>query len=221
MEMLRFGWGGEAILVFPTSMGRYFEYEDNGMVGSLWRVIHEGHLQLFCVDSVDEESWYNKRVPPRWRISRHMQYENYIMNEVVPMMRHRSSRHRFGVTGASFGGYHALNLALRHAHTIHTCITMGGAFENRAFLHGYYDNDFYFYNPPDYLPNMSDHGTLEEIRRMRLILATGEHDICLADNQRMSGILNSKGIPHGLDVWGNGTAHDWPWWRQMAQNYFG
>jgi esterase/lipase superfamily enzyme len=27
-------------------------------------------------------------------------------------------------------------------------------------------------------------------------------------------------VPHLLDVWGNGTGHDWPWWQRMAQKYF-
>ena len=42
---------------------------------------------MFCVDSVDAESWYNRDVPPRWRIARHVQYENYVMEEVLPFIR--------------------------------------------------------------------------------------------------------------------------------------
>ncbi len=46
---------------------------------------------------------------------------------------------------------------------------------------------------------------------MHLVLATGETDICLDDNVRLAAILDGKQIPHWLDVWGNGTGHDWPW----------
>ena len=35
MDMLVFGHDGPKVLVFPTSMGRYFEYEDNKMVAAL------------------------------------------------------------------------------------------------------------------------------------------------------------------------------------------
>ncbi len=46
-------------VVFPTSGGRFWEYEDRGMVGALAPKIERGELQVICVDSVDQESWYN------------------------------------------------------------------------------------------------------------------------------------------------------------------
>ena len=65
MELLVFGYGGLPVLVFPTSGGRFFEFEDRGMVAALTDRLKSGGLQLFCVDSVDNESWYNRQVPPR------------------------------------------------------------------------------------------------------------------------------------------------------------
>ena len=59
MELLCFGHAGTKVLVFPTSGGRFFEYEDNGMVWSVADRIDNGQLQLYCVDSVNAESWYN------------------------------------------------------------------------------------------------------------------------------------------------------------------
>ena len=35
MEALVFGDGGSPLVVFPTSMGKFFEYEDRGMIGAL------------------------------------------------------------------------------------------------------------------------------------------------------------------------------------------
>jgi esterase/lipase superfamily enzyme len=58
MELLLFGHSGQPLLVFPTSMGRFFEYEDRGMVQTLAEPIEQGRLLLFCVDSVDTESLY-------------------------------------------------------------------------------------------------------------------------------------------------------------------
>jgi esterase/lipase superfamily enzyme len=62
MELLLFGHGGARVLVFPTSMGRFFEWDDRGMVGALAEHIDRGWIQLCCVDSVDSESWY-----ARWK----------------------------------------------------------------------------------------------------------------------------------------------------------
>src|SRR5919202_4193322 len=85
MEMLIFGHGGAPLLVFPTSLGRFYEYEDNGMVGSVAHRIDSGDLQIYCVDSIDAESWYSRDAHPYWRVRRHLQYEDYILREVLPL----------------------------------------------------------------------------------------------------------------------------------------
>ena len=72
MELLVFGHAGVPVLVFPTSGGRFYEFEDRHMIGAVAGQIDGGHLQFFCVDSIDMESWYNRNVPPRWRIARHV-----------------------------------------------------------------------------------------------------------------------------------------------------
>ena len=53
MELLVFGHGGTPVLVFPTSMGRFYEYEDRGMIDAVRWKLDRGELQAFCVDSVD------------------------------------------------------------------------------------------------------------------------------------------------------------------------
>src|SRR5438477_6240930 len=90
MEMLVFGHAGAPVLVFPTSMGRFYEYEDFGMVGALSDHLEQGWLQLFCVDSVDGESWYNRGIPPHDCALRHNQYERYVIGDVVPFIRTRN-----------------------------------------------------------------------------------------------------------------------------------
>src|SRR5438552_820028 len=140
MELLVFGHAGLPAIVFPTSQGRFFEFEDRGMVGAIWRKIESGGLQLYCVDSVDSESWYNKNVPPRWRIARHVQYEDYVLHEVVPLIKLKNSRWDLATTGCSFGAYHAMNLALRHPDLVSGSVSMGGAFDIIQFLNGYYDD---------------------------------------------------------------------------------
>ena len=60
MELLVFGHGGARMIVFPTSRARFFEYEDRSMVAALGDHIESGRLQLFCVDSVDAESFWRE-----------------------------------------------------------------------------------------------------------------------------------------------------------------
>ena len=87
METLVFGHAGIPLMVFPTSMGKFFEYEDRGMIGVLAPKIERGELQIFCPDAVDTESWYNRGVHPRVRVARHLQYERYLLYEFLPFLR--------------------------------------------------------------------------------------------------------------------------------------
>jgi len=222
MELLLFGHGGAPILVFPSSMGKFYEYEDRGMVNTLGWEIDNGKLMLFCVDSDDKESWYCKWAHPSGRVTRHMQYEDYVVHEVLPLMRQRSGHAKIGVTGCSFGGYHCTNFALRHPDLVSQCVSMSGAYDIRQFLDGYYDDNCYFNNPVDFLPNMGDPWYLEKYRHdIRWVFGAGEHDICLGANQHLSGIFHSKRIPHWFDFWGLGAVHDWPLWQLMVKKYFG
>jgi esterase/lipase superfamily enzyme len=220
MQLLVFGHAGTPLLVFPTSLGRFFEYEDRGMIAAVsWRY-ESGAMQAYCVDSVDAESWYNRSVHPRHRVERHMAYEAYLLDEVLPLIRVKNPARELAVTGCSFGGYHAMNFALRHPDRVTHAVTMGGAFDIQQFLDGYYDQDCYFQCPMHFLPSLNDPWYLERYHAMRIVLGTGEYDMCLGENRRLSGMLHEKNVPHWLDVWGNGTGHDWPWWQRMAQKYF-
>jgi esterase/lipase superfamily enzyme len=218
MELLFFGHDGPPMLVFPTSMGAFYEFEDRGMIGALGGKLAHGQLRLACISSVDGESWYNRRAHPRHRVLRHLQYEDYILNDVVPLIRHLTWRDTIGVTGCSFGAYHAMAFALRHPYTFTWCVTMGGAFEVRRFLDGYFDEDCYFLDPTSFLPGLGDPYYLDQLRRNKFVLATGDHDICRGANEHFAGLLSAQGIPHSLHVW-NHSKHDWPDWRPMASAY--
>ena len=219
MDLLVFGHAGPPMIVFPSSMGAYFEYEDQGMVGALGPKLAHGQLQLFCVSSVDSESWYNRHVHPRQRVRRHLQYEDYILGDVVPLIHHLNHHPTIGVTGCSFGAYHALVLAMRQPYVFTWCVTMGGAFDITRFLDGYYDNDAYLLCPTHFLPGLSDSWFLDRYRHNKWVLVTGERDICKADTEHAAGLLGAKGIPHSLHVWGFGSEHDWPEWKKMAAVY--
>jgi esterase/lipase superfamily enzyme len=219
MELLIFGHGGLPVIVFPSSQGRFYEFEDRGLVGAVGYKLDGGEIQLYCLDSVDAESWYNRAVPSRWRIARHVQYESYVMDEVLPLVRQKNQNPRLVSLGCSFGGYHAVNIALRHPDRITGFLSMSGAFDLSGFLHGYYDQDVYFNTPPHYLPNLSDPWHFARYRENQYVLATGWDDHCLGQNQNLARIMGQKGIPHNLYIWDSWNSHDWPTWARMMQEY--
>lgn len=219
MEMLVFGHSGTPVLVFPSSMGRFHEWEDFKMIESLGQQLSQGYNQLYCIDSVDKESFYNKNADPYVRIVRHRQYDSYILDEVVPFIHSRNENRFLISTGASFGAYHALNVAFKYPHIFSKLIAMSGKYDIRGFFDGFYDNNVYFNNPVDFLPGMNDHDHLEGLRRMDIRLVTGEWDMCMDAAVDMSDKLFRKSIPHTLDIWGNQTRHDWPWWCDMIRKH--
>jgi len=217
MELLAFGHAGAPVLAFPTSMGRFYEYEDFGMVRTLARHLDEGWIQLFCVDGIDGESWYNRGIAPHDRAVRHNQYESYLVEEVVPLMRGHDNAGFLMTTGCSFGAYHAANLAFKHPEVFSRVIAISGQYDLRFLSRGYFDDDYYFNSPMAYLPNLSDDRYLGPLRdHLQIILcAGGWNDICRDGTESLAAVLRAKSIPHTLDIWDDAW-HDWPWWHRMT-----
>ena len=220
MELLVFGHAGARVLVFPTSKGRFYEWEDRGMMGALGEHLEQGWVQLYCVDSVDEESWYAFWKHPGDRAWRHIEYENYLLHEVLPLMSAKNSMPYLIVTGASFGAYHAMNFALRHPDITNRVIAMSGLYDIERWLGGYRDDNTYYNCPCLYIPNESDENRLKQLRQLDIIMAIGRDDSNIGNNRWLSAALWGKGIGNALREW-DGWAHDWPWWHKMIQLYIG
>jgi len=219
MELLVFGHAGLPVLVFPTSNGRFYEFEDAGMVAALSNRIDRGDLQLFCIDSFDPFSWYNTAIAPRLRILQHTRFERYILRDVLPFIRSSNSHPHLLALGCSFGGYHAANIAFRHPHLFTDMLSLSGAFDLTEFLSGYTDQSCYENLPMQYLPHVTDPARLDLYRHNRYTLATGWDDQCLPHNQALHHILDQQQIPHQFCVWDSHNSHDWPTWKQMVQLY--
>jgi esterase/lipase superfamily enzyme len=220
MELLAFGHGGFPIVVFPTSGGRFWEYEERGMVGALAPKIERGELQVICIDSVDQESWYNKGISPADRLHRQNAFDAYVALEVAPFVRDRTSWGQMGTTGCSLGGYHAINFALRHPDIVTYAVSMSGAFNIPArFLNGFHNQDAYLNSPLEYLPGLDDPWFLARMRGSYYVLVVGNQDPLFDQNVKLAHEFGVKEIPHVLDVW-QGFGHDWPWWHKMAHKFF-
>lgn len=220
MELLIHGHAGARVLIFPTSQGRFYEYEDRGMVENLRDHLENGWLQLYCVDSVDAESFYCRWAHPSGRIRRHMQYEDYILNEVLPLSRAKNDNPFMIAHGCSFGAYHALNIALRHPQLFGRVLALSGKYDMSSFFNGYYDQDIYFHTPSQYVPNLHDAQQIDALRRLDIILALGNADPNIENNRALSGALWNKGIGNALREW-DGWCHDWPYWQAMVRAYIG
>ncbi len=219
MEILWFGYAGRPMIWFPTSMGRFYQNEDFGLVAAVSDRIEGGLLQVVCVDSVDDESFYAKGRPPAERIARHDEYDRYLFDEVVPWIRSRSRQPgRIGTLGASFGAYHAVNFALRHPDVVEQTVGFSGKYDIHSFLDGFWNNTAYFHCPTANVPNM-DPDWVARLSTIDISIVTGENDNILDGSTQMIGVLREKAIPHRGDIWPAPYGHDWPFWKEQIRHY--
>jgi esterase/lipase superfamily enzyme len=218
MELIVVGHAGARVLVFPTSKGRFYEWEDRGMINLFRRQVDYGWLQFFCVDSVDDESWYCSWAHPGGRAYRHTQYDAYIYHEVLPLMRHKNPNPFLITLGASFGAYHAMNFGLKHPDVTNRIIGLSGIYDIRNWADGFSGEHVYFNNPVEFIAGERDPYRLAQLYNLDIIMATGRDDGLIGSAREMSRVLWSKGIGNALREW-DGWAHDWPYWEKMAVLY--
>jgi len=225
MELLVFGHAGDRVLVFPTRQGRFYDYEDWGIVDAVRDRIEAGRLQLFCVDSYDSEGLYRHDIAPWERIGRHQQFEEYILCEVVPFTQVRNAGSRLVAHGCSLGAYHAANIAFRHPWLFGKVVSLSGRYDlTRAFASyhdlfgGYYDTTIYFHTPAHFVPNLADERHLRPLRSLDIRLAVGQGDHFIESNHQLSAALWDKGVWHAFDVW-PGKAHTPRSWREMVARH--
>lgn len=215
MELLVFGDRGMPTIVFPTSRGRFYQWEDFGLVGHLQGRIDAGYLQLWCIDTVDGESFYNNDIPPQERARRQLDYERYVVDEVIPAIASENPTDFRCFIGASFGAFHAASIALRRPEAARKVVCLSGAFDGARWLDGVRDGDCYYVNPLAFLPGLTDERYLTPLRRAEIVIATGDEDSNVGESRALAAMLQEKGVPAALHLW-PGWAHDWPYWREMT-----
>lgn len=218
MELIILGHAGARMLVFPTSKGRFYEWEDRGIGSVLGEHLERGWLQCYCVDSVDAESWYNWGAHPGYRSWRHHQYFQYLYHEVLPLSTWKNSNPFMMTLGASFGAYHAMAFGLKYPDKIGRILAFSSFFDMLSFTGGYSDDYVYYNNPLQFIPNEHEGWRLDALRRLDIIMAVGRDDRLLDQSRRMSSVLWSKGIGNALREW-DGWSHDWPYWWNMLRLY--
>ena len=231
MEFKVYGHAGKPMLVFPCQDGRFFDFEDRGMIEVAKEYIEQGKLQLFTCDSHDIHSW--SRVDDwdnRNRIEEQEKYFHYICEELVPHIQYinKKANHKkkdplIYTTGCSMGGTHALNFLLRRPDLFAGCIAMSGAYDAGLFFKDYMDDLVYANSPVHYINGMAnDHPYVDLYKQRQIIIVCGrgdwEHPM-QEDASRMQELFGYKEIPAWIDFWGDDVAHDWPWWLKQFPYY--
>jgi esterase/lipase superfamily enzyme len=232
MELLVFGHAGTPVLFFPTRTARFYDYENWKVIEAISDKINNGLLHVFCVDSIDAESFYCECSHPSQRILRHIQYEQYILNEVLPLIRYKNPNGFIISAGCSLGAYHAVNISFRYPHLFGKVVGLSGRYDltlatasqiapNKSFkdlFDGYRDQNIYYHMPTQYIPNLTDERILNQLRNLQIVLVIGLEDPFYANNKFLHDTLWKKQVPNQLYMW-EGEAHRSTYWRQMVRCY--
>ena len=224
MGVAVFGHWGPPLLAFPTSHGDEWEFQRHGLIDALGDVIDGGKVKLFCVGSNNHESFLNRSAHPFHRSWRQRMFDEYVREEVLPFIYSDCQTRDIPIStvGASLGAYHAVNTLFRHPHRVKRCYGLSGVYDLKRFMDGQYDDNFYFHNPLDYVANLHDAWTFEQLSSCEIRLVTGSgpweqsgHTYAFSD------VLRRRGINHHVDDWGPQGGHDWPYWKVQLREYLG
>lgn len=224
VKVLAFGHYGTPLIAFPSGLGNYHDFENFGMIESVAGLIEAGRLKVYCPESNDGEAWLSDHWDLNQRTYRHRCYEDFFVNNLAAAIKFDcgSPHIKIGLTGCSWGAYHACNFALKFPHIFNYALCMSGRYHLGRTLEGRWNEDVYFNDPFAYVPNL--HGdALNHVRwntHINLVVGQGAHENnCIPETHQMADLLASKGISHERNIWGFDSEHHWYWWRKQIATY--
>ncbi|MDR2722287.1 MAG: hypothetical protein LBB54_00960 [Cellulomonadaceae bacterium] len=222
MEYKVYGHRGKPVLAFPTSFGRFWQWEDLGMIGSVEWFINNGDIQVWTVDGLDAETTKSDSWDMMGRIRRYDAYMGYIRDELLPNVLNWSRwandgfEHKAMVTGASMGAFHAANFFFHQPWQLDSLVAMSGAYSTDSLFGNYKPDEVAAYSPLNYLQGTFVDDRWLAYQRCKIVLACGQGDWeepMLTETKLLGDLLRRRDIPVWEDLWGHDQHHDWPLWR--------
>jgi len=230
MEYKVYGHRGKPVIVFPTAMGQFWQWEDMGMIHAISDFINDGRIQVFAVDGIDWEHLRSGNWDKLASIHRYDQYMGYMREELLPAVLDTSRRANSAAevkaltTGASLGALHAANFFFHNPWQVDSVIALSGAYAMRHFFGDYLPEQIYAYSPLDYLHGSFVDSRWEAYQHCRIVFCCGQgawEEPMLTDTRLIGEALAARSIPAWIDIWGYDVEHDWPQWRKQLPYLLG
>ena len=172
IEFKVFGHAGKPCIAFPSQDGRFFDYENRGIIDAMSWFIEQGKIQVFCVESMDQESFSAEWKSGYDRIRAQEAYFNYILNDIVPRVYEINTYGNGGgvasgimTFGVSLGAYHAVNFFTRRPDIFDYVLALSGVYDSYFFLCKDYDGEI-TNNEPDESKTLEWHPINEPIENL-------------------------------------------------------
>ena len=223
MHVNVYGKKGLPVIAFPTLAAAPESLEEAGVIDELADYLDSGTIQLFCTQTVDDESWAAEGDPAD-RAQRQEQFYHYVADELVPLV-HKVTRRKARplALGFDMGATHAAIALLRRPDLFQGCMSLSGSYDARRYFGEWMDATLYDNAPCAFLPHMApDHPYVAVYNQRQLLFCTGQ-DASEADSLRttreIDGELRRLGVEAWCDYWGGDVTHTWPWWKKQLR-YF-
>ena len=223
MHVITYGKKGLPVVVFPTQGQEPESLEEVGVIDELADYIDSGVIQLFCAETVDDESWGGQGDPAE-RAARQESYYHYVVDELVPLVNKVSkSGARPLALGFDAGATQASIVALRRPDLFQGCVCLSGCYDARRYFGDWMDATLYENTPCAFLPNMTpEHPYVAVYNQRQLLFCTGQ-EASEADSLRSTRVMDEQlarlGVEAWCDYWGADVAHTWFWWKKQLR-YF-
>ena len=223
MHVIAYGKKGLPVVVFPTQGQAPESLEEVGVIDELSDYLDSGTIQLFCTETVDNETWSGTGDPAE-RAKRQETYYHYVVDELVPLVAKMSkSTARPLALGFDAGATQASIVALRRPDLFQGCVCLSGCYDARRYFGDWMDATLYDNTPCAFLSQMPvDHPYVAVYNQRQLLFCTGQ-EASEADSLRstheMGEQLARLGVDVWCDYWGADVTHTWFWWKKQLR-YF-
>ena len=218
MEFKVYGHKGLPCLAFACEGGRFYDWEDNGMISALSPFIENGQIQVFTADSVDDESWLGDNHDLRYRAEAQERWFNYIVNELVPRIQEISGGSgKILSMGTSLGGGHAVNVYLRRPALFCGAIGLSGSYLPSTWFETGEEDDLILRNSPIHILRSKTNADIKKYSGpLWVCCGQGPYESSfLVESKKFAEVGKLCKLNHNFELWSDKCSHDWYWWQKQ------
>lgn len=222
MHIQLYGTAGVPLLAFPYQGCQCDNFGSHGMIDAIAGLIETGQVQVYCVDSIDKETFCAQGRPLDERAQRQESFVHYITDEVLPLIEDtKSSTHLPLAVGIDLGATNAAGVFLRRPDLFCGLMGLSGSYDAAFYTGGQLSDAWRANSPLHILGDLrSDASRVELLRHREIALCTGQgawEEECIRTTRMMGDLLATSRIDAWIDVWGADVFHDYSWWsRQLV-----
>ena len=230
MNVYEYGFGNTACLIIPTEGGRFYDFENFGMIDACGEILDSGRIRLFCCDSVDREALARRDGPLPERLACEEKWIHYVTEELYPLVRRRltldgaAKKPAVHIAGCGMGAYQAANLFFGHPELFDGLLALSGFYNLSDRLGGCLSDAIVrnspwhqvFSMPPETVQRTFP--PIGDLGHKKIVLGCGGgvwEQSCLSSLQAMERLLSWKQISAEILYFGPQADHDWPAWRDQ------